>query len=75
MVGLALLAQGVDLFFALLEPRFDFVCLAVAFTIAFAGSFAFAFAGFVTIAVAAFVVVEGPCGPSETHACNEQCGH
>ena len=75
LVGFALFAQGVDLFFALLEPRFQFAGLAVAFAVAVAGSFTFTFAGFVALAVAAFVVVVGHRGPSKTHAGNEQRGH
>jgi len=84
LVDLAMLAQGVDLLLALLEPRFEFARLTVAFTVgapacgpiavAITGSLSLAVAGFVAVAVAGFVVVEGPCGPSETHADNDQRG-
>ncbi len=47
----------------------------IALTVAFARFAALIFTGFVAIAIAPFVVVVGPCGPSETHAGNQQRGH
>jgi hypothetical protein len=47
----------------------------IALTVAFARFAALTFTGFVAIAIAPFVVVVGPCGPSETHAGNQQRSH
>jgi hypothetical protein len=50
-----------------------FTLVSGSLTVAFARFAALTFTGFV--AIAPFVVVVGPCGPSETYACNQQSGH
>ena len=74
LVGLALFAQGINLFFAFLKPRFQFVRLAVfaiPHTISLAGSVADAIAKAVICAWAVgFVVVQRQRGPRDAHACD-----